>query len=119
MLIKETYKRDTQNYGNNFLNKLKNLKSSIESNLQSINNRIEKCIKNCQFFEVIDKFENNQYLLDEFLQFNKDDSAKNECQDEINKINTSDVNSQTKSLVKNFKSNIENKFTGQTPSITS
>ena len=113
------YKRDTQNYGNNFLNKLKNLKSSIESNLQSINNRIEKCIKNCQFFEVIDKFENNQYPLDEFLQFNKDDSAKNECQDEINKINTSDVNSQTKSLVKNFKSNIENKFTGQTPSITS
>ena len=113
------YKTDTQNYGNNFLNKLKNLKSSIESNLQSINNRIEKCIKNCQFFEVIDKFENNQYLLDEFLQFNKDDSAKNECQDEINKINTSDVNSQTKSLVKNFKSNIENKFTGQTPSITS
>ena len=113
------YKRDTQNYGNNFLNKLKNLKSSIESNLQSINNRIEKCIKNCQFFEVIDKFENNQYLLDEFLQFNKDDSAKNECQDEINKINTSDLISQTKSLVKNFKSNIENKFTGQTPSITS
>ena len=113
------YKTDTQNYAKNFLNKLKNLKSSIESNLQSINNRIEECIKNCQFFEVIDKFENNQCSLDEFLQFNKDDSAKNECQDEINKINTSDVNSQTKSLVKNFKSNIENKFNGQTPSITS
>ena len=113
------YKRDTQNYGNNFLNKLKNLKSSIESKLQSINNRIDEYIKKCQFFEVIDKFENNKCPLDEFLQFNKDDSAKNECQDEINKINTSDVNSQTKSLVKNFKSNIENKFTGQTPSITS
>ena len=34
------YKTDTQNYAKNFLNKLKNLKSSIESNLQSINNRI-------------------------------------------------------------------------------
>ena len=113
------YKRDTQNYVNNFLNKLKNLKCSIESNLQSINNRIEEFFKKCKFFEVIDKFENNKLCLEEFLQFNKDDSAKNECQEKINNIYPSDVISHTKSLVKNFKSNIENKFKGQTPSITS
>ena len=112
------YKTDTQNYGNNFLNKLKNLKSSIESKLQSINNRIEDINnkKNCTPLEVIDKFENNRMNLEELLKYNIDDSKIKDCQ---NKINTSDLISQTKSLVKNFKSNIENKFNGQTPSITS
>ena len=110
------YKTDTQNYGNNFLNKLKNLKSSIESKLQSINNRIEDINnkKNCTPLEVIDKFENNRMNLEELLKYNIDDSKIKDCQ---NKINTSDLISQTKSLVKNFKSNIENKFNGQTPSI--